>query len=161
MMAVLAENGYQAVLMAPTQVLAKQHYADLCAILEPVGFHIAYLGSNMKVKEKKAVLASIASGEANIIVGTHSVIGKSVEYKNLGITVTDEEHKFGVAQRAALVEKAAAGVHSITMSATPIPRTLAQVIPQSTSTPSRRCQQGGSRLLPVSPRTKNESCDLF
>ena len=128
MMAVLAENGYQAVLMAPTQVLAKQHYADLCAILEPVGFHIAYLGSNMKVKEKKAVLASIASGEANIIVGTHSVIGKSVEYKNLGITVTDEEHKFGVAQRAALVEKAAAGVHSITMSATPIPRTLAQVI---------------------------------
>lgn len=124
MMAVLAENGYQAVLMAPTQVLAKQHYADLCAILEPVGFHIAYLGSNMKVKEKKAVLASIASGEANIIVGTHSVIGKSVEYKNLGITVTDEEHKFGVAQRAALVEKAAAGVHSITMSATPIPRTL-------------------------------------
>lgn len=128
MMAALAENGYQAVLMAPTQVLAKQHYADLCAILEPVGFHIAYLGSNMKVKEKKAVLASIASGEANIIVGTHSVIGKSVEYKNLGITVTDEEHKFGVAQRAALVEKAAAGVHSITMSATPIPRTLAQVI---------------------------------
>lgn len=128
MMAVLAENGYQAVLMAPTQVLAKQHYADLCAILEPVGFHIAYLGSNMKAKEKKAVLASIASGEANIIVGTHSVIGKSVEYKNLGITVTDEEHKFGVAQRAALVEKAAAGVHSITMSATPIPRTLAQVI---------------------------------
>ena len=124
MMAVLAENGYQAVLMAPTQVLAKQHYADLCAILEPVGFHIAYLGSNMKVKAKKSVLASIASGEANIIVGTHSVIGKSVEYKNLGITVTDEEHKFGVAQRAALVEKAAAGVHSITMSATPIPRTL-------------------------------------
>ena len=128
MMAALAENGYQAVLMAPTQVLAKQHYADLCAILEPVGFHIAYLSSNMKAKEKKAVLASIATGAANIIVGTHSVIGKSVEYKNLGITVTDEEHKFGVAQRAALVEKAAAGVHSITMSATPIPRTLAQVI---------------------------------
>ena len=92
MMAALAENGYQAVLMAPTQVLAKQHYADLCAILEPVGFHIAYLSSNMKAKEKKAVLASIATGAANIIVGTHSVIGKSVEYKNLGITVTDEEH---------------------------------------------------------------------
>lgn len=149
MMAVLAENGYQAVLMAPTQVLAKQHYADLCAILEPVGFHIAYLGSNMKVKEKKAVLASIASGEANIIVGTHSVIGKSVEYKNLGITVTDEEHKFGVAQRAALVEKAAAGVHSITMSATPIPGRWRRsfMAPQSTSTPSRRCQQGGKPVV--------------
>ena len=129
LMAAFADSGYQAVLMAPTQVLARQHYEDLKALVEPLGFKAVYLGgAEMKAKEKKAVLAAIESGEANFVVGTHAIISKNVTYHNLAITVADEEHKFGVAQRTALIEKAAAGVHSITMSATPIPRTLAQVI---------------------------------
>ena len=129
MMVAMADSGYQAVLMAPTQVLARQHYADLCELVTPLGYKVAYLGgSDMKKSEKNAVLKMIASGEANLIVGTHSVVAKGVEYANLAMTIADEEHKFGVAQRSALVEKASAGVHSITMSATPIPRSLAQVV---------------------------------
>lgn len=129
LMTAFVDSGYQAVLMAPTQVLARQHYEDLKNLVEPLGYKVVFLGgSEMKAREKKAVLAAIAEGEADYIVGTHSVIAKDVVYKRLAVTVTDEEHKFGVAQRAALVEKAAAGVHNITMSATPIPRTLAQVV---------------------------------
>lgn len=129
MMAAFVDSGYQAALMAPTQVLARQHYDDLRALVEPMGGKVVFLGgSEMKVRERRAALAAIADGSANYIVGTHAVIAKDVVYRNLAVAVADEEHKFGVAQRTALVEKAAAGVHSITMSATPIPRTLAQVV---------------------------------
>lgn len=128
MMTAFVDSGYQAVLMAPTQVLARQHYEDLKDLVEPMGYKVVFLGgTEMKAKEKKSVLAAIANGDADYIVGTHAVIAKDVTYNRLAITVTDEEHKFGVAQRAALVE-AAAGVHNITMSATPIPRTLAQAV---------------------------------
>lgn len=127
-MVAMAENGFQSVLMAPTQVLASQHYADLCNTVEPLGYKVAYLRAGMKAKERSAVLAQIASGEALFIVGTHSVLSPSVQYKCLGLTVVDEEHKFGVEQRNSIVEKGAAGVHSITMSATPIPRSLAKAI---------------------------------
>ena len=128
MMAAMAGSGYQVVLMAPTQVLARQHCEDLNALLAAHGHEAVYLGSELKAQEKKSALKRIASGEARFIVGTHSVLGKDVVYKNLALTVADEEHKFGVVQRRALVEKAAEGVHSITMSATPIPRSLAQVV---------------------------------
>lgn len=128
LMVAMAENGYQSVLMAPTQVLARQHYDTLAPMAEKFGFKAVYLGSELTAKEKKAVKAEIASGAADFVVGTHSVIAPSVTYKKLALTITDEEHKFGVAQRTALVNKAADGVHTITMSATPIPRTLAQVI---------------------------------
>lgn len=129
MMAAFVDSGYQAALMAPTQVLARQHYDDLRALVEPMGGKVVFLGgSEMKVRERRAALAAIADGSVNYIVGTHAVIAKDVVYRNLAVAVADEEHKFGVAQRTALVEKAAAGVHSITMSATPIPRTLAQVV---------------------------------
>lgn len=128
MMAAMASNGYQSVLMAPTQVLARQHYEELSEMMAPYGLKTVYLGSELKVKERKAILAMIESGEANFIVGTHSVVGKDVRYHKLALTIADEEHRFGVAQRAALVKKAEDGVHSITMSATPIPRTLANVI---------------------------------
>lgn len=127
-MAAAAASGYQSVLMAPTQVLARQHFDEISAMMAAYGIKTVYLGSEMKAKEKAKVSRMIREGEADIIIGTHSVISDSVEYHNLGLTVADEEHKFGVAQRAALVKKAAAGVHSITMSATPIPRTLAQVV---------------------------------
>lgn len=127
-MAAAAASGYQSVLMAPTQVLARQHFEEVSAMMAAYGLKTVYLGAEMKAKERNKVKKMIRDGEANIIIGTHSVISESVEYHNLGLTVADEEHKFGVAQRTALVKKAAAGVHSITMSATPIPRTLAQVV---------------------------------
>lgn len=120
-----AENGYQSALMAPTQVLAKQHYDELNKMAEKQGFKVAYMHSGMRAKEKREVLKGIENGYYSFIVGTHSIISPSVIYNNLALAITDEEHKFGVEQRDALIEKTSSGVHTITMSATPIPRTLA------------------------------------
>ena len=128
MMSAFIGSGYQAVMMAPTQVLARQHYADMTALFEPLGVKVTYLGTDLKATERKARISEIRNGDVQLIVGTHSVISKAVEYKNLAIAITDEEHKFGVEQRRSLTEKASAGVHCITMSATPIPRSLAQVM---------------------------------
>ena len=125
----MADSGYQAAIMAPTQVLARQHYDELTGLLQGTGLTCAYYeGAKMKAKDKKEMLSGIKDGSINIVVGTHSLLSKDVEYKNLSLCITDEEHKFGVLQKRALIEKAAAGVHSVTMSATPIPRTLSQVI---------------------------------
>ncbi|MBQ7643567.1 MAG: DEAD/DEAH box helicase, partial [Spirochaetales bacterium] len=121
-------SGYQAVIMAPTQVLAKQHYDSISKMLEPFGVKTVFLDSSLKKSERTAVLKEIREGSAQLIIGTNSCIGKDVIYKDLALTVVDEEHRFGVNQRAAIIEKAARGVHSITMSATPIPRSLAQVV---------------------------------
>ena len=123
-----ADSGYQTVIMAPTQVLAKQHYESITAMLAPFGIRTAFLDSSLKKKERDAVLKEIADGEIQIVIGTHSCLGKDVRYKELALAVIDEEHRFGVKQRSAIVEKASRGVHSITMSATPIPRSLAQVV---------------------------------
>ena len=128
MMIAMAENGYQSILMAPTAVLAKQHADELARITEKYGFKTVFLSNALKTKEKKYVLQSIKNGECDFIVGTHSCISKYVEYANLGLTITDEEHKFGVLQREALLEKAEQGVHNIIMSGTPIPRTLANTL---------------------------------
>lgn len=125
LMVAMSDNGYQSVIMAPTGVLARQHYEELSNLVGPFGLKCAYLSSGMKAIERKAALNQIKSGEVQFIVGTHACIGDSVEYNNLGLTVVDEEHKFGVKQREKLKEKANAGVHSISMSATPIPRSLA------------------------------------
>lgn len=128
MAAAFVGSGYQAVILAPTQVLAEQHYADAMKLFGENGYEVAFLGSKMKVAEKRAVLKKIKDGTVSVVIGTHAVFSNDVEYKNLAITIADEEHKFGVAQRNALVAKAAEGCHSITMSATPIPRTIAQSI---------------------------------
>lgn len=127
-MMLFAENGYQAALMAPTQVLASQHYEDLQELLKDTPYSCVYLRSGMRAKEKRETLAKIASGEAQFVIGTHSLLSDTVQFKNLALVVTDEEHKFGVLQREALVKNAEAGVHSITMSATPIPRSIAQTL---------------------------------
>lgn len=127
-MAAFAGSGYQALLMAPTQVLARQHYEDLQNLVSKHGYKVVYLGSELKISERKKVLKQIASGEAQFIVGTQAVVGKDVEYHNLACAVIDEEHKFGVEQRNAVIDKAMAGVHRITMSATPIPRSLSIVM---------------------------------
>lgn len=118
------ENGHQTALMAPTEILAVQHYLSLKIYLEALGKSAFLLTSDMKKKAKDEVLERIASGECDLLIGTHALIQKSVAFKKLGLAVVDEQHKFGVLQRATLVQK---GVRPdlLIMTATPIPRTLA------------------------------------
>ena len=124
--------GWQCALMAPTEILAEQHFGKLVGWLEPIlaplGKKVAWLSGAQKKKERAAMLALVASGEAALVVGTHAVIQQQVEFHNLALAVIDEQHRFGVAQRLALRQKLAhAGLepHLLMMSATPIPRTLA------------------------------------
>ena len=125
MMFLMADSGYQSVLFAPIGTLARQHYLELCEMAKPYGIQVEFLHGQMKAKEKKEALKRVASGESQMIVGTHSVFQASVNYQNLGLCIVDEEHKFGVLQRESILKKAANGMHYIQMSATPIPRTLA------------------------------------
>lgn len=125
MMFLMADSGYQSVLFAPIGTLARQHYLELCEMAKPYGIQVEFLHGQMKAKEKREALKRIASGESQMIVGTHSVFQESVNYQNLGLCIVDEEHKFGVLQRESILKKAANGMHYIQMSATPIPRTLA------------------------------------
>lgn len=122
-----AKNGFQSALMAPTEILAMQHYKTLLGFLEPLGITVCLLTGSVTAKKKASLREKIASGEINVIVGTHAIIQKDVEYSSLGLVITDEQHRFGVAQRAALAEKGDAP-HKLVMSATPIPRTLALII---------------------------------
>jgi ATP-dependent DNA helicase RecG len=125
------ENGWQAAFMAPTEILAEQHYHKLAEWLGPLGVNIAWLSSSLSRKEKLAALTGIASGEVKIAVGTHALFQKEVMFRKLGFTVVDEQHRFGVAQRLALQDKGKTRAsmtltpHLLMMSATPIPRTLA------------------------------------
>lgn len=122
-MAVAAQNGWQSVLMAPTEILAAQHAATLEHMLSPLGIRVALFTGSVKGAARKATLAAIAAGDAQVVVGTHAVIGKGVRFAQLGFAVTDEQHRFGVRQRAELAQKAD-HPHLLVMSATPIPRTL-------------------------------------
>ncbi|APR02596.1 ATP-dependent DNA helicase RecG (plasmid) [Clostridium botulinum Af84] len=121
---ILVENGYQGVLMAPTSVLAKQHFNEFNKLLCDTPFKACFLNGTLKASEKKEILQGIKEGVYNVIIGTHSVIQKDVKFKKLGVAVIDEEHRFGVSQRAVLLEKTN-NIHYVTMSATPIPRSLA------------------------------------
>ncbi|MCD7891861.1 MAG: ATP-dependent DNA helicase RecG [Ruminococcus sp.] len=121
------KNGFQAALMAPTEILAMQHHRTLSEFIEPFGIDVTLLTGSLTPKKKAALREKIASGEADVIVGTHAIIQKDIEYKSLGLVITDEQHRFGVDQRAALAEKGGAP-HKLVMSATPIPRTLALII---------------------------------
>ena len=122
-----ARSGAQSAFMAPTEILAEQHFATLSGFLEPFGIRVAKLTGSMRAKERREVLAGLASGETGLCVGTHALLSEDVEFKNLALVVTDEQHRFGVEQRAALVGKGTRP-HLLVMSATPIPRTLALII---------------------------------
>lgn len=119
-----AQNGYQSVLMAPTELLARQHADTLQKHLAPLGLSVGLLTGSVKGKPRGALLAAIENGEVDLVVGTHAVLSEPVQYKNLGLAVTDEQHRFGVRQRGLLAAKATRP-HLLVMSATPIPRTLA------------------------------------
>ena len=127
MMLLAAENGYQSCMMAPTEVLAHQHYKELTSQLKDFPFQIGYLSGNLTVKQKKDILEKIKSGEIQLVIGTHAVIQDGVEFNKLGLIIVDEQHRFGVVQRETLLEKYQ-NPHSIVMSATPIPRTLSMAL---------------------------------
>ncbi|BDI32232.1 ATP-dependent DNA helicase RecG [Capsulimonas corticalis] len=120
---IAVRNGYQAAMMAPTEILAEQHYLGIRRIMETLGVTVTLLSGSLPAKEKRAALAAAASGEANIVVGTHALIQDTVAFHKLGLAVVDEQHRFGVLQRAALKDKGTSP-DILVMTATPIPRTL-------------------------------------
>jgi ATP-dependent DNA helicase RecG len=126
------DSGYQAALMAPTEILADQHFRKIAAWMEPLGVKVAWLTGSLKKKEKEAARALVESGSAQLVIGTHALIQDNVEFARLGLVIVDEQHRFGVAQRLTLRNKGSDGSgagqtvpHQLMMSATPIPRTLA------------------------------------
>ncbi|MDO8346476.1 MAG: ATP-dependent DNA helicase RecG [Rugosibacter sp.] len=118
------EAGHQAALMAPTEILAEQHYRKLAAWLAPLGIEVAWLSGSLKKKDKETAIRKVGAGDTPIVIGTHALIEDGVEFARLGLAIVDEQHRFGVRQRLALKEKGRFA-HQLTMSATPIPRTLA------------------------------------
>jgi ATP-dependent DNA helicase RecG len=121
------KSGYQAALMAPTEILAKQHYHGLKRNFEPLGIKISFLSGSIKAKERSETLLALKNGDINVIVGTHAIIQTGVEFYKLGLAITDEQHRFGVNQRISLASKGE-NVDILVMTATPIPRTLAVII---------------------------------
>ncbi|MCZ2224868.1 MAG: ATP-dependent DNA helicase RecG [Chitinophagales bacterium] len=124
-MLLAADNGYQSCIMAPTETLAQQHFNTISSLLEKTNISISLLTGSTKGKERKTIIENLSNGNIHLIVGTHALIEDVVQFKNLGFVVVDEQHKFGVAQRAALWKKAKIPPHILVMTATPIPRTLA------------------------------------
>lgn len=123
----VVKNGFQAAFMAPTEILARQHYETFCKLFENTDIKVGLLTGSLKESEKKKVRQKLADGEINLIIGTHALITDKTEFKNLGLAVTDEQHRFGVAQRSKLLGKGE-NPHLLVMSATPIPRTLGLII---------------------------------
>lgn len=121
---ITAKSGYQTALMVPTEILARQHYAELSKLLGSLGINVELLLGSTTAKEKRRIREALQAGEVDVIVGTHALITESVEFNKLGLVITDEQHRFGVNQRAMLKEKSEKA-HLLVMSATPIPRTLA------------------------------------
>ena len=129
-MVLSAENGFQSVLMVPTEVLANQHYEGFLKLMEEqniISCHPVLLTGSTTARQKREIYQKIATGEVNVIIGTHALIQEKVEYKNLGLVITDEQHRFGVRQREALTTRGNPP-HVLVMSATPIPRTLAIIL---------------------------------
>jgi ATP-dependent DNA helicase RecG len=124
-MLLAADNGYQSCLMAPTEILATQHYKTICELLERMDLPVRLLTGSTKAAERRKILSELKEGKLKIIIGTHALIEDPVQFQNLGMVVIDEQHRFGVEQRARLWKKAEVPPHILVMTATPIPRTLA------------------------------------
>jgi ATP-dependent DNA helicase RecG len=128
-MLIALDNGYQALMMAPTEILAQQHYIGISEYCEQLGITIAFLSGSIKGKKREEILRGLASGETQILIGTHAIFEDWVVFKNLGLAITDEQHRFGVEQRGKLWHKSKpCPPHVLVMSATPIPRTLAMTL---------------------------------
>lgn len=128
-MLIAIDNGFQACLMAPTEILAQQHFTNITELVGDLGINVGFLSGSVKGKKRAAILEQLASGELHIVVGTHALIEDWVVFQNLGLAIIDEQHRFGVEQRAALWKKGAGlPPHVLVMTATPIPRTLAMTL---------------------------------
>lgn len=128
-MLIALDNGFQAALMAPTEILAQQHFISIQEYVEGLDIKVAFLSGSVKGKKRKAVLESLENGEIHILIGTHALIEDPVVFKNIGLAITDEQHRFGVKQRAKLWKKGKGKPpHILVMTATPIPRTLAMTL---------------------------------
>ena len=127
-MLLAADNGFQSCMMVPTEILARQHFASISKMCDGVPVRIAILTGTTKTKERKEILAALEAGEIDILVGTHALIEDRVKFSNLGLVIIDEQHRFGVEQRARLWTKNAQPPHILVMTATPIPRTLAMTL---------------------------------
>src|SRR4029078_11864232 len=119
------DNGYQACIMAPTEILSQQHYNNILELIKDLPVNIKLLTGSTKTSERKEIINGLAEGSLHILVGTHAMIEETVRFKNLGLAIIDEQHRFGVAQRSMLWEKSEIPPHILVMTATPIPRTLA------------------------------------
>lgn len=127
-MLIAVDNGYQACLMAPTEILATQHYEGLKAMVEPLGLRIELLTGSVTKKRRAPILEGLLTGEVNLLIGTHALLEDTVHFANLGFVVIDEQHRFGVEQRSRLWHKNSTPPHILVMTATPIPRTLAMTV---------------------------------
>ena len=127
-MLIAVDNGFQACLMAPTEILANQHYEGLKQMVEPLGLRIELLTGSVTKKRREPILNGLITGEVNMLIGTHALLEESVNFSNLGFVVIDEQHRFGVEQRARLWKKNRIPPHILVMTATPIPRTLAMTV---------------------------------
>jgi len=127
-MLIALDNGYQACLMAPTEILATQHLQTLTRMLDGMGLNIALLTGSTKKKERRVIHEGLTDGSIHILIGTHALIEETVQFSNLGLVIIDEQHRFGVAQRARLWKKNTEAPHVLVMTATPIPRTLAMTV---------------------------------
>lgn len=127
-MLIVADNGYQSAIMAPTEILANQHYESMRSLCEPLGVRVELWTGSTKKKERERMSEGLLSGEIDILIGTHALIEAGVQFSNLGFVVIDEQHRFGVMQRAKLWTKNLTAPHILVMTATPIPRTLAMTL---------------------------------
>jgi ATP-dependent DNA helicase RecG len=127
-MLIAIDNGYQACLMAPTEILANQHYETICKMVRGIGINVSLLTGSSKRSLRKVIDESLRDSSLNILIGTHALIEENVRFNNLGLVIIDEQHRFGVAQRARLWEKSINPPHVLVMTATPIPRTLAMTL---------------------------------
>lgn len=127
-MLIALDNGYQACMMAPTEILANQHYETIRELLYGMDIRVELLTGSIKGKHREAILSGLLTGDVRILIGTHAVIEDTVNFASLGLVVVDEQHRFGVAQRARLWTKNVQPPHVLVMTATPIPRTLAMTL---------------------------------
>lgn len=127
-MLMAVDNGFQACLMAPTEILASQHYESISELVAPIGIHVELLTGSTRKKERERIHEGLLTGDVNLIIGTHALIEDTVLFSNLGLVVIDEQHRFGVEQRARLWKKNNQPPHILVMTATPIPRTLAMTV---------------------------------
>jgi ATP-dependent DNA helicase RecG len=156
------DNSYQACMMAPTEILAQQHLLGISQLVEGMGIRVDYLSGSIKGKKREAILADLRSGKIHILIGTHALIEDWVEFQNLGLAITDEQHRFGVAQRASLWKKSKPlPPHVLVMTATPIPRTLAMTLYGDLDVSVIDELPPGRKPITTSHRTENHRLRVF